>query len=167
MHSCYCPQTKFAKVMFLNVSHSVHRGGLPQCMLGYHSPPDQAPPRTRAPSGPGTPQSRYPPDQAHPPAQCMLGDTVNKRAICILLECNLVNNIFDYIPIAPHSSGSISCASPCPCLLSVNEPKVQQVKVKITGAIQELKPKYDSCYKCLFFSFQMKTPVSTRLNTTH
>ena len=36
-------------------------------------------------------------DQAHspgtryPPAQCMLGDTVNKRTVCILLECNLVS----------------------------------------------------------------------------
>ena len=36
--------------------------GLPQCMLGYHHP-------------------------SHPP-----GDTVNERAVCILLECNLVMN---------------------------------------------------------------------------
>ena len=50
-------------------------------------------PQTRHPTGPGTPQSRHPPDQA-PPAQCMLGDTVNKRVVCILLECNLVFYIF-------------------------------------------------------------------------
>ena len=31
-----------------------------------------------------------PPGKADPPVQCMLGDTVNKRAVCILLECNLV-----------------------------------------------------------------------------
>ena len=41
-------------------------GCLPQCMLGYHHPPDQAgTPRDQAgnlPPGPGTP-----PDQAHPP----------------------------------------------------------------------------------------------------
>ena len=32
----YRPQTKFAKVMFLRLSvgHSVHRGGMPQCMMG-------------------------------------------------------------------------------------------------------------------------------------
>ena len=47
-------------------------GGLPQCMLGYHPPWKQAPSQSR-----------------HPPAQCMLGDTVNKRAVCILLECNI------------------------------------------------------------------------------
>ena len=33
----YCPQRSCGKVMFLHlsVSHSVHRGCLPQCMLGY------------------------------------------------------------------------------------------------------------------------------------
>ena len=87
------------------VKNSVHGGGLPQCMLGYHTPygtrhpprpdiplpsgpgstPDQAPPRADTPPGPGTPR-----DQAPLPAQCILGDTVNKRAVCILLDCNLV-----------------------------------------------------------------------------
>ena len=78
----YHPQTKFAKVMFLHlsVSHSVHGGGLPQCMLGY-------------PPGPGTPGSRHPPpwEQTSPPgAAPMLGDMVNKWAVRILLECNFV-----------------------------------------------------------------------------
>ena len=75
----YLPQTKFAKVMFLHlsVSHSVHGvvGYLPQCMLGY------------------TPRSRHPPPKSrhHPPSeQCMLGDTGNKRAVRILLECILL-----------------------------------------------------------------------------
>ena len=42
------------------------------------------------------PPSRLSQDQAHPPwsthspVQCMLGDTVNKQAVCTLLECNLV-----------------------------------------------------------------------------
>ena len=83
-------------------------GGLPQCMLGYHpldqAPPwEQAPPQTRHPPGLGTPQTRQPPragtppDQAPsqpgsppPPVQSMLRDTVNARAVRILLECNLV-----------------------------------------------------------------------------
>ena len=73
----YRPQTKFAKVMFLHlsVSHSVHRGGcLPQCILGY------------TPLGADTPREQTCP----PPAQCMLGDTGNKQAVRILLECILV-----------------------------------------------------------------------------
>ena len=46
-------------------------------LLGADTPREQTP----TPSGAGTP----------PLAQCMLvGDTVHKRAVCILLECNLV-----------------------------------------------------------------------------
>ena len=68
------------------------RPGTPQSRC----PPEQTPP----PTGPDTPQTRYPSEQTppradtppsrHPPEQCMLGDTVNKRAVSILLECNLV-----------------------------------------------------------------------------
>ena len=44
------------------------------------------PPVSRHPlTGPGTPSGADTPS-----AQCMLGDTVNKWAVCILLECNLV-----------------------------------------------------------------------------
>ena len=63
---------------------------------GPGTPPwDQVHPQTRYtpspdqvhPPGPGTP----PRDQVHPPpARSMLGDTVNVRAVRILLECNLV-----------------------------------------------------------------------------
>ena len=84
-------------------------GGLLQCMLGYH-PPWQAdtPPASRHPSGKENPpgkadpparrpplwQGRPPGKETPPSAQCMLGDTVNKRAVCILLECNLVSSSF-------------------------------------------------------------------------
>ena len=62
------PATKLGQGnVFTGMCDSVHRGGLPQCMLGYHSPGADP-----------------------PPEQSMLGDTVNARAICILLECNLV-----------------------------------------------------------------------------
>ena len=61
--------------------YSVHRGGLPQCMLGYHPP------------GADTPPTRHPPGPSTPP----LGDTVNKRAVCILLECNLVYLCLQYL----------------------------------------------------------------------
>ena len=104
MSHFYRPQTKFAKVMFLHVSviMSTGVGGLPHCMLGYTSsgpeagtPHDQrqVPPRTRGRYPPG-PEAGTPPEQtplgAEPPSQCMLGDTGNKRAVRILLECNLV-----------------------------------------------------------------------------
>ena len=88
-------------------------GGLPQCMLGYHPsgcrlprkqiPPEQTPPGadppppSRPPKEETPPRSRPPPRSRHippgadiPPTQCMLGDTIKKRAVCILLECNLV-----------------------------------------------------------------------------
>ena len=97
--------------VFTGVCDSVHRGGggLPQCMLGYHTPqsrhpreqtpPPRAdtppgadhPPGSRHPPGADTPGSRHtPPGSDTPPAQSMLGDTVNTRAVRILLECNLV-----------------------------------------------------------------------------
>ena len=61
-----------AKVIFLHLSviHSVHMGGLPQCMLGYHHPP-----RSRHPPGADTPPEQTPPEQTphsgsrHPPPQ--------------------------------------------------------------------------------------------------
>ena len=61
------------------------QGSLPQCMLGYHTPPA---PRSRLPPEQAPPRSR------HPPAQCMLRETVNKWAVCILLECNLVPSYY-------------------------------------------------------------------------
>ena len=95
------PATKLGQgYVFTGVCDTVHRGGLPQCMLGYHNPPppeqthtpqDQAPPRSRH-----TPWTRHlpwgvdPPGTRHPLAQSMLGGTVNARAVRILLECNLV-----------------------------------------------------------------------------
>ena len=52
-----------------------------------YTPQDQV----HSPSGPGTPpRTRYTPRPGKPPAQSMLGDTVNAQAIRILLECNLV-----------------------------------------------------------------------------
>ena len=63
--------------IFTGVCDSVHIGGLPQCMLGYHHPPDQAPPRSRhppvadtpAPLGADTPPGADTPGSRHPPEQ--------------------------------------------------------------------------------------------------
>ena len=73
VHNSSPPSTKLVQsYVFTRVCDSVHGvGGLLHCMLGYTSQ-DQAPPGADA-----------------PPAQCMLGDTVNERAVCILLECIL------------------------------------------------------------------------------
>ena len=67
--------------VFTPVCHSVHGGGLPQCMLGYTHTQEQTPsPQNKGPSL----GSRHP-----PPQQCMLGDTNNEWAVRILLECIL------------------------------------------------------------------------------
>ena len=93
---------KFAKVMFLHpsVSHSVHMGagGSASVHAGIH--PQEHPPGSRHSPGADTPlPEQSPPEQTPPkqtppeqtpPAQCILGDTGNKRAVCILLECILV-----------------------------------------------------------------------------
>ena len=96
MLSCYCPQTKFAKVMFLQVSVCPQEGCLPHCMLGHTpwqvhpregttpsrytpttpragTPPWQVHPRAGTPPGRYTPKRGTPHRQVHPPAQCMLG----------------------------------------------------------------------------------------------
>ena len=57
-----------AKVMFLLVSVILFTGGLPQCMLGYHTPQEQIPLRSRYPPGADTPRSRHPPEQTTPRA---------------------------------------------------------------------------------------------------
>ena len=50
----------------MSVSHSVHIGrGLPQCMLGYTTPPGQTPPGRHPPG-------RHPPGR-HPPGKTPLG----------------------------------------------------------------------------------------------
>ena len=62
-------------------------------------PGDQVPPRTRYPPGPGNPRDQVtPPGTRSPPELCMLGDTVNKRAVRILLECILVIVCFGIWP---------------------------------------------------------------------
>ena len=57
-----------------------------------YTPWDQVHPPGRYPLGPGTPPPPGPgtPPLQVPPKQCMLGDTGNKRAVRILLECILV-----------------------------------------------------------------------------
>ena len=88
------------------VKNSVHRGGVPGHIppwAGTPHLPGQVHPLGRyTPPWAGTPPlGRYTPQQVHPwagtsppPEQCMLGDTGNKRAVRILLECILVYHSF-------------------------------------------------------------------------
>ena len=106
------PATKLGQgYVFTGMCDSVHKGGsasvhagmhppgadtLPgPCPLGADTPPgtDTPPgadtPREQTPPRGDTPHSRHPPRSRHPP-NSMLEDTVNARAVRILLECNLV-----------------------------------------------------------------------------
>ena len=100
----YLPQMKFAKVMFSQVSvcpRGEGEGGVcPNAC--WDTPPGQVHPLGRYtpwqvhPLGrytylAGTPLVRYPPmDRYAPTLHSACWDTVNKRAVCIPLECVLV-----------------------------------------------------------------------------
>ena len=99
----YRPQRSWGKVMFLQASVILLTGGvcLSACWDTTTTPPlKQTPPRRAyTPHGADIPPGADPPDQAPPsweqtpPPQSMLGDTVNARAVRILLECNLVYKV--------------------------------------------------------------------------
>ena len=107
------------------VSHSVHRGWVVSASVhsrihptgqippppppwadtspGKHTPLGSTPPMKHPPEAhphgkhvPQSPWKQTPVKQTAPPAQCMLGDTGNKRAVRILLECILVCYNFCY-----------------------------------------------------------------------
>ena len=80
-HSYYRPQTKFAKVMvlYLSVSHSVHKGGLHK---GRGSASRGGSESRGGSASRGVGQIL--------PSNRILRDTVNERAVHILLECILV-----------------------------------------------------------------------------
>ena len=68
-----------------------HTGNI-KCMMGqvtWYTPWAGTPPGRSSQTG-TPPGSRHPPGADTTPVQCMLGDTGNKRAVRILLECNLV-----------------------------------------------------------------------------
>ena len=76
--NCYQPQRSCGQGhIFTPVGQSVRRGGwgcLPQCMLGYHTPQEQTPPRADTPWADTPPQadtpwSRQPLRTRHPPSE--------------------------------------------------------------------------------------------------
>ena len=81
--------------VFTGMCDSVHGGGVSASVhagIPPHPLQEQTPPRSRHPLGTDTPRNR------HPPAQSMLGDTVNAREVRILLEgirvfCNVCESL--------------------------------------------------------------------------
>ena len=108
------PATKLGQgYVFTGVCDSVHRGVSASVHAGIPHPPSRHPPEQTPPREQTPPVSRHPlpradthtPEQTHttpsphsrnlpgqtpPQKQSMVGDTVNARAVRILLECNLV-----------------------------------------------------------------------------
>ena len=78
-HLPYRRNEVVAKVIFLHLSviHSVHRRGLPQCMLGYCPPPPGADPPEQTPLE-QTPQEQTPLEKI-PPEQTPLEQTPQSR----------------------------------------------------------------------------------------
>ena len=86
LHVCVCPQGE----------------GLPQCMMGYPPWQDRPPGKADPPCKTDPPLKDRPPTplaRQTPPVQCILGHTVNKRVVCILVECNLVKHKVNELPL--------------------------------------------------------------------
>ena len=67
-HYIYRPQRSCGQGnIFTPVCHSVHRGGLPHCMLGCHPPAKETPPAREAPLPRRPPRRRHPPAKETPP----------------------------------------------------------------------------------------------------
>ena len=92
-HAYLPPATKLGQgYVFTGVCDSVQSGGSASVHAGI-PPWEQAPPGSRNPPWEQTPLETCCKAcwDSTPPAQCMLGETVNKRAVCIPLECNSCN----------------------------------------------------------------------------
>ena len=91
------PQTKFAKVMFSQVSVCPQGGVCPIACWDTHTPRDQRQttsgqtPHGQTPPQADIPLARHP--QVDTPLRSACWDTVNKRAFHIYLECILVVNL--------------------------------------------------------------------------
>ena len=80
----YLPQRSWGKVMSSQACVILFKGGVSASVHAGIPPPEQTPP------GADSPGADTPPGADIPPTQSMMGDTVNARAVRILLECNLV-----------------------------------------------------------------------------
>ena len=89
----YRPQRSCGQgYVFTRVCDSVNRGGLPQCMLGYHPLGRKHPPTPQEGSTHTPGKEAPPPERQHPPWEGSTPPrhTVNKWPVHILLECILV-----------------------------------------------------------------------------
>ena len=81
-----------------------------------HHPGPCTPPRDHAPSS--WDQAHPPQDHAPPPAHSMLGDTVNARAVRILLQCNLVHLFYCNLDL-PDDPITLTKTDINPCVYTV------------------------------------------------
>ena len=82
----YLPSaTKLRRLCFYTCLSFCSRGGLPQCMLGYHPPRPGTPPPDQAPPGPGPPREQR---------------LLLLRTVRILLECILVSIIRTWVKVS-------------------------------------------------------------------
>ena len=144
-HRHYRPQQSCENYVFTPVCYSVHRGGLPQCKLGYHTP------GTRHPPGAGTPPwSRHPPDQT-PPVPAPLGpaplgaDPPSGDGYCCGRYASYWNAFLFYLLIFQHNSMSQLL---CTGFICINSTKIfipvhDSINVKFTP--------YLVMYQLLFF----------------
>ena len=134
---------------------------------------EQAPPFPGPGSPPGTrytsPWSRHPPeqtprDQVHPfLAQSMLGDTVNARAVRILLECNLVQRKkigLNFVTCERSLSGIIVTFS---ALITTN--KMVTVSNSILPSTQsEMSLQTGSTVLCVLYNYELLWCIHTGQN---
>ena len=121
------------------VKNSVHRGGLPQCMLGYHHPTpgpgtnrDQAHPHHQAPPPPraGTPRSRHTPRNR----ACWEIQSTSGRYASYWNYCNNFNRLVSQLnpetPIWEWRLGGGTGTSRI-CLPCTNKPKGLRTNVRM------------------------------------
>ena len=104
------PATKLGQgYVFTGMCDSVQGGGLPQCMLGYHTPGADTPNRSRHPSPPG---SRHPPTAEHAGryGQCVGGTHPTGMQSCLYYYCPQMKlwegNVFT--PVCDSVHGGVS-----------------------------------------------------------
>ena len=117
-------------------------------MLGYH------PPGSRHPSGRRSPRADTPREQT-PQEQCMLGDTGNKRAVSILLECILVICIGVGVGPSKHTIILVGYSKLVLILFTNTNTRIQTIPQKITS----LPPANEVLGKVMFLHLSVSHSV--------
>ena len=113
--------------MFLYVSVILFTGGSASVHAGI------PPPGSRHPPGSRPPLEQTPPREQTPQEQCMLGDTGNKRAVSILLECILVICIGVGVGPSKHTIILVGYSKLVLILFTNTNTRIQTIPQKITS----------------------------------